>query len=79
MKNFIKDASYRVKEGEKYILNLSIPKEEKFEAENIPLDNSFEDEDIIIVNKNAGMVTHPAPGNLNGTLVNALLNYTKNN
>ena len=39
----------------------------------------FEDEDIIIINKFAGMVTHPAPGNSNGTLVNALLNHTKNN
>jgi 23S rRNA pseudouridine1911/1915/1917 synthase len=74
-----KDASYKVKEGEKYILNLIIPKEEKFEAENIPLDIFFEDEDIIIINKNAGMVTHPAPGNRSGTLVNALLNYTNNN
>ncbi len=74
----LKDASYRVREGEKYILNLSIPKEEKFEAENIPLEIVYEDDDIIIINKKAGMVTHPAPGNLNGTLVNALLNYTDN-
>ena len=71
-----KDASYRVKKGEKYILDLPEPKEEKFEAENIPLNILFEDDDIIIINKNAGMVTHPAPGNVNGTLVNALLNYT---
>ena len=71
-----KDASYRVKEGEKYILNLTIPREEKFEAENIPLEIIYEDEDIIIINKKAGMVTHPAPGHLNGTLVNALLNHT---
>ena len=74
----LKDASYRVREGEKYILNLSIPKEEKFEAENIPLEIVYEDDDIIIINKKAGMVTHPAPGNLNGTLVNALLNHTDN-
>ena len=72
------DASYRVKEGEKYILNLTIPREEKFEAEDIPLEIVYEDEDIIIINKKAGMVTHPAPGNLNGTLVNALLNHTNN-
>ena len=75
-KEITKDASYRVREGEKYILNLPEPKEEKFAAENIPLDILFEDDDIIIINKNAGMVTHPAPGNVNGTLVNALLNYT---
>ena len=74
-----KDASYRVKEKEEYTLNLPVQKEEKFEAEDIPLDIIFEDEDIIIINKYAGMVTHPAPGNNNGTLVNALLNHAKNN
>ena len=74
----IREASYKVKEGEKYILNVSIPKEEKFMAEDIPLDIVFEDSDIIIVNKYAGMVTHPAPGNSCGTLVNALLNHTNN-
>jgi len=71
-----RDASYKVKKGEEYILNLKIPKQEKFEAENIPLEIVFEDDDIIIINKIAGMVTHPAPGNFNGTLVNALLNHT---
>ena len=74
-----KDASYRVKEKEEYILNLPIKKEEKFEPEDISLDIVFEDEHIIIINKHAGMVTHPAPGNNNGTLVNALLSYAKNN
>jgi 23S rRNA pseudouridine1911/1915/1917 synthase len=74
----VKEASYRVKESEEYILNLIIPQEEKFEAENIPLDIIFEDNDIIIINKHAGMVTHPSPGNNHGTLVNALLNHTNN-
>ena len=41
--------------------------------ENIKLEILYEDDDIIIINKNAGMVTHPAPGNQSGTLVNALL------
>tara|TARA_B110000116_G_C16796723_1_gene567280 strand:- start:2928 stop:3896 length:969 start_codon:yes stop_codon:yes gene_type:complete len=77
-KEIIKNASYRVNEGEEYILNLFIPEIEKFEAENIPLNIVYEDNDILIVNKAAGMVTHPAPGNNNGTLVNALLNHTKN-
>ena len=72
-----KDASYRVKEGEEYFLNLVVNQEEKFHAENIPLDIIFEDEDLIIINKHSGMVTHPAPGNNTGTLVNALLNHTK--
>ena len=74
----LKNASYRVKEGEEYTFNLTIPKQEKFLAEEIPLDIIFEDSDLLVVNKNAGMVTHPAPGNINGTLVNALLSHTKN-
>lgn len=43
--------------------------------ENIPLDIIYEDNDILVVNKPAGMVVHPACGNYSGTLVNALLNY----
>lgn len=45
------------------------------EPENIPLEILYEDEDIIFVNKAAGMVTHPAPGNYSGTLVNAILHH----
>ena len=77
--NIIINASYKAKEGEEYILNLLIDKEEKFEAEDIPLNIVYEDNDIIVINKNAGMVTHPAPGNYSGTLVNALLQYSKSN
>ena len=44
----IKDASYRVKEGEKYMLKLIIPIEQKFEAENIPLHIVFEDHHIVL-------------------------------
>lgn len=46
-------------------------------AEDIPLDVVYEDKDLLIVNKPAGMVVHPACGNPNGTLVNALLHYSK--
>ena len=77
-KKIFKEISYRVKVGEEYTLNIIVPKEEKFEAEDIPLDIIYEDKDIIIINKFAGIVTHPAPGNSSGTLVNALLNYNKN-
>ena len=48
------------------------------EAEAIPLDIVFEDESILIVNKPAGLVVHPAVGNWNGTLLNALLNHDPN-
>ena len=73
------EASYKVKEGQEFNLKVNIPKKEKFEAEDISLDIIYEDRDIIILNKKAGMVVHPAPGNYTGTLVNALINYTNNN
>lgn len=54
------------------------PRPEDIEAEEIPLDIIYEDEYLIIVNKPAGMVAHPAYANYSGTLVNALLHHTKN-
>lgn len=54
-------------------VELPEPKEVAIEPENIPLDIVYEDADIIVVNKPKGMVVHPAPGNWNGTLVNALM------
>ena len=47
--------------------------ESGIEPQNIPLDIVYEDNDLLVVNKPKGLVVHPAPGNLNGTLVNALL------
>lgn len=47
-------------------------------AEKIPLNIVYEDEHLLVVNKPAGMVVHPAPGNYSGTLVNALLGHCKN-
>ena len=48
-------------------------KECEVEAQNIPIDIIYEDDDIVVVNKESGMVVHPAAGNPDGTLVNALL------
>jgi len=48
------------------------------EGEDIPLDIVYEDDDVIVVNKQNGMVVHPAVGNKSGTLVNALINHSKN-
>ena len=48
------------------------------EPENIPIDILYEDDDIVVVNKQKGLVVHPAPGNYTGTLVNALLYHCKN-
>ncbi|MES2658460.1 MAG: RluA family pseudouridine synthase [Verrucomicrobiota bacterium] len=47
------------------------------EAQDIPLDILFEDDDLVVLNKGSGMVVHPAPGNNDGTLVNALLHHCK--
>jgi len=61
------------------IVSVKFPEPEPIEAipENIDVDVIFEDSDLIIVNKPAGMVVHPAAGNMRGTLVNALLHHCK--
>jgi 23S rRNA pseudouridine1911/1915/1917 synthase len=67
-------SSYRVKPGDHIAIVMSFPpKEIELIPENIPLNILFEDDDIIVVNKNAGMVVHPAYGNYTGTLVNAMM------
>ena len=53
------------------------PKEVKIKAEEIPLDIIYEDKDILVVNKQKGLVVHPGNGNPDGTLVNAIMNYCK--
>ena len=59
------------------VVTIQVPPPSKLEVtpENIPLDIVYEDEDILVVNKPAGMVVHPAPGNYSGTLVNALMHH----
>lgn len=69
------DPKYKVQTGETYTLTLPDPEPASPQAEDIPLDILFEDEHLIIVNKAAGMVVHPAPGAWSGTLVNALLHH----
>lgn len=63
------------------IVAIDIPEPERLEveAENISLDIVYEDEDVLVVNKPAGMVVHPAPGNYTGTLVNALMYHCGDN
>ncbi|MCS7228541.1 MAG: RluA family pseudouridine synthase [Candidatus Kryptonium sp.] len=70
--------SHKISPGEKIIVK--IPKEPRPElvAEPIPLDIVYEDEYLLVVNKPAGMVTHPGHGNYTGTLVNALLYHCSN-
>jgi 23S rRNA pseudouridine1911/1915/1917 synthase len=66
-------ASYRPESGE--LVRVEIPKVEKrpISGEDIPIRVVYEDEALLVVDKPAGMVVHPAPGNWTGTLVNALL------
>lgn len=66
-------ANEKLKEGDVIHVTLPDVKEVEILPENIPLDILYEDKDVIVVNKPQGMVVHPAPGHLSGTLVNALL------
>lgn len=66
-------ASYRVSPNDVINITIPQPKRQEVVAENIPINIIYEDEFLIVVNKPAGMVTHPAYGNYTGTLVNALL------
>lgn len=70
--------SQRLKEGDIISLHLKPAKEAIASAQDIPLSIVYEDEAIIVVNKPAGMVVHPAPGNPENTLVNALLFHCRN-
>ncbi len=63
----------RVSEGDVVTVRIELQPELSVEAEDIPLDIVYEDEHIIVINKARGMVVHPAAGNPDGTLVNALL------
>ncbi len=69
---FQRKASFKMTPGE--VVSVEIPPVagEQVEPENIPLDIVYEDDDVIVVNKAAGMVVHPAPGHQSGTLVNAI-------
>ena len=68
-----KKISYKVQAGDIIELNIPEPKETGIKAQEIPLDIVYEDNDIIVVNKPKGMVVHPANGNPDGTLVNAIM------
>lgn len=73
----IEKASYRVQEGD--VVNVVVPdaKELDLKAEDIPIEVVYEDSDIIVVNKPKGLVVHPANGNWDGTLVNAIMSICK--
>ncbi|MDE5583461.1 MAG: RluA family pseudouridine synthase [Ruminococcus sp.] len=65
--------NYRIKTGDRISAEVPEPQVMDAVAENIPIEIVYEDDDLLVVNKPKGMVVHPAHGNYNGTLVNALL------
>lgn len=71
----ITDPSHRVKPGDSFTVTVPDATDPEPAAEAIPLTVVYEDEDLIVIDKPAGMVVHPAPGNSGGTLVNALLSH----
>lgn len=71
----VRDAKAKVAEGAAVTITVSEAEDSHIGPEDIPLEVVFEDADLIVINKPAGMVVHPAPGSPNGTLVNALLHH----
>ncbi len=70
-------AKYKVKAGD--VIAIDVPEVEELDvvAENLDLDIVYEDADVLVVNKPKGMVVHPAPGHMTGTLVNGLMYHCK--
>ena len=73
----VQPKKYITKQGDEVEIIMPECREAEAVAENIPLDVVYEDDDIIVINKQKGMVVHPAPGNYTGTLVNALLYHCR--
>ncbi len=73
----VEKPSYKTKLGDQIQVEEIAPKEIQLKAQDIPIDVIYEDNDIIVVNKPKGMVVHPANGNPDGTLVNAVMNICK--
>ncbi len=70
-------SSYKIQEKDEITVEEEIPKEIELKAQDIPVEIIYEDKDMIVVNKPKGMVVHPANGNLDGTLVNAIMAICK--
>src|SRR3972149_5630516 len=70
-------ASHKIRDAETIEMNIPVPEAIEALPEHIPLDILYEDREVIVINKPAGMVVHPAAGNYTGTLVNALLDHCK--
>ena len=69
----VRDPAHRVRAGERFDLTVPAARPAQPRPQALPLDVVYEDDDVIVVDKPAGLVVHPAPGHPDGTLVNALL------
>lgn len=69
--------NYKLQTNDVIDINIPVPKELDIIPQDIPIDIVYEDDDLLVVNKPKGMVVHPAAGNSDGTLVNALLYHCK--
>ena len=74
----IKDPSKRIIEGDVLELNIPDPKKTSLKPYKYKLDIIYEDDDLIVLNKPAGIIMHPGAGNFDKTIVNALISYNKN-
>jgi 23S rRNA pseudouridine1911/1915/1917 synthase len=71
----VRDPAHKARVGSHFVVAVPAPRAAHNEAQDIPLDIVFEDDHLLIVDKPAGLVVHPAAGNFDGTLVNALLHH----
>ena len=71
----VTDPQRKVRPGDTYEITLPPPEDPTPKGEDIPLDVLYEDDDVIVISKPAGLVVHPAAGNWTGTLVNALIHH----
>ena len=71
----VRRAAFKVTPGEVVVVDVPPPADQTVAAEDIPLAIVYEDDDVIVLDKPAGLVVHPAPGHATGTLVNALLHH----
>ncbi len=72
-----RDPARKMKGGEQVLVLVPAPRPAEAQGQDIPIDIVFEDEHLLVVDKPAGLVVHPAAGNLDGTLVNALLHHCR--
>ena len=74
----MKDPAKKVTTGDKVFLEIPEPKKTSLKPYKFQLDIVYEDDDLLVINKPAGIIMHPGAGNYDNTIVNALMNYNKN-